>query len=206
MTIEDTFKTLSDYLVYLYPGLIFYSLYSYFNGKKGTDDKTTVIKSICFGFLLVQILRTVDLFDDNNKSMFGIFSHIVLICISIILSYLVYILPRKTFFDKIKHIFKISTNIRNNPFEIISGYDNKTGQYVKIYYDDIKIYYEGALRNYSKETEKMDYYIISGYNIKTISYDNNSTEETIISYENDHSKYAYLKSEKVSRIEVENCD
>ena len=202
MIIKELFEGLRDYISYLYPGFIFFTIKGFLEGKKPAEDKIIVIKSICFSFILGEFYRSLGFFEGVGKPVYGAASHCVVIVCSISLAILSYHSLRTKTAKTVLEKLNIRTNINDNPIDIVMDYNSNSnaGLWMKIYLDDDNTFYEGALKNYSSEPEGSKYIIICRYSNGYI--DNESKSEIIIhDYSEDENKYAILNKDRITRME-----
>lgn len=109
-------------------------------------------------------------------------------------------------FEKIQKWLKISTRRSSNPTEI--ALSKEKSPWVCVYMDELGIMYEGYIRNYVKDVDRMTYLMLSQYKISKLKGNTNEYEQTypaiIQGTESDVSKkdWVILYFEHITRIEI----
>lgn len=199
--IEQTLLVLQNYFVYLYPGIITIFVYRFIKGWEVEENKNLVIKAIVISYLYVLLLQQfiyVDLIKEKN---IPISFHVFLILISIILPYLWWKFLNFSCFKCVMKRFGISTNIYDNPLDIIRAYESSV--WLKVYLED-GVRYSGYLRNYVSELERARYMMLSQYRVAHYSQEKNVYEQIYPIDDGIESKkdWVILDKQKIIRIEV----
>lgn len=204
--ITDILQILNNYITYIYPGLISIFVYNYLEGKKVEENSVIVIKSIAISYLYMVFLQKVIQFDLNIPMLTKIFPHVVLLIVSIILPIALYKIVNAKWFEKIQKWLKITTRRSSNPIEIaLSKGENP---WVCVYMDELGIMYEGYIRNYVKDVDRLTYLMLSQYKISKLKDNINEYELTypasIQGTVSDVSKkdWVILYFEHITRIEI----
>ena len=174
--ITDTLQILNNYITYIYPGLLSIFIYKYLEGKKFEENNITVIKSIAISYLYMVFFQNVVQLNLNIPKLTKIFPHVVLLTISVVLPFILYKILNTKYFEKIREWLKISTRSSSNPIEI--ALSKEKSPWVCVYMDKIGIMYEGYIRNYVKDEDRMSYLMISQYKISKINKSTNTYKQT----------------------------
>lgn len=174
--IKDIFQILNNYFIYIYPGIISIFIYKYLEGKKCEENHILVIKSITISYLYVVFLEEVIRFNVNSPERVEILPHVVLLFVSIGLPFIWYKIINSKWFENIQKKMRISTRRSSNPIEIALSKENKL--WVCVYMDDLGIMYEGYVRNYVKDVERLTYLMLSQYRISKLKEGTNQYEQT----------------------------
>lgn len=174
--ITDILQILNNYTIYIYPGLITLFVYKHLEGKKFEENNIIVIKSIAISYLYVVFLQRVIQLNLNIPELTKIFPHIVLLIVSIVLPFVFYKIVNAKWFEKIGKWLKISTRRSSNPIEIASSLEKSP--WVCVYMDEQKVMYEGYVRNYVKDVDRLTYLMLSQYKISKLNESTNVYEQT----------------------------
>lgn len=126
--------------------------------------------------------------------------------VSIVLPILLYKILNAKWFEKIQKGLKISTRRSSNPIEIALSIEERP--WVCVYMDELGIMYEGYIRNYVKDVERLTYLMLSQYKISKLKKNTNIYEQTypvsIQGTVSDVSKkdWVILYFEHITRIEI----
>lgn len=206
MTVEEVLQILNNYITYIYPGLISIFVYKYLDGKKIEENRIIIIKSIVISYLYIVFLQKIIQFDLHNPKPTRVLLHVILLIVSIVLPIILYKTVNAKWFEKIVKWLKISTRRSSNPIEIALSKGEKP--WVCVYMDELGIMYEGYIRNYVKDVERMTYIMLSQYRISKIKENTNTYEQTypvsIQGTVSDVSKkdWVILYFEYITRIEM----
>lgn len=204
--ITDILQILNNYITYIYPGLISIFVYKYLEGKKVEENSIIVIKSIAISYLYMVFLQKVIQFNLNIPKLTKIVPHVILLIASVILPIILYKIVNAKWFEKIQKWLKISTRRSSNPTEI--ALSKEKSPWVCVYMDELGIMYEGYIRNYVKDVDRMTYLMLSQYKISKLKGNTNEYEQTypaiIQGTESDVSKkdWVILYFEHITRIEI----
>ena len=174
--ITDILQILNNYITYIYPGLISIFIYKYLEGKKFKENNIIIIKSIAISYLYIVFLQKIIHLNLNIPKLTKIFPHIVLLSVSIILPIIFYKCVNAKWFEKIQKWLNISTRMSSNPIEIILSKEEKP--WVCVYMDELGIMYEGYIRNYVKDVDRLTYLILSQYKISKFKENTNEYAQT----------------------------
>lgn len=174
--ITDILQILNNYITYIYPGLISIFIYKYLEGKKFKENNIIVIKSIAISYLYIVFLQKILHLNLNIPKLTKIFPHIVLLSVSIILPIIFYKCVNAKWFENIQKWLSISTRMSSNPIEIILS--KEENPWVCVYMDELGIMYEGYIRNYVKDVDRLTYLILSQYKISKFKENTKEYEQT----------------------------
>lgn len=174
--IADILQILNNYITYIYPGLISIFIYKYLEGKKFKENNIIVIKSIAISYLYIVFLQKILHLNLNIPKLTKIFPHIVLLSVSIILPIIFYKCVNAKWFENIQKWLSISTRMSSNPIEIILS--KEQNPWVCVYMDELGIMYEGYIRNYVKDVDRLTYLILSQYKISKFKENTKEYEQT----------------------------
>lgn len=204
--ITGILQILNNYITYIYPGLITIFVYKYLEGKKIEENNIIVIKSIAISYLYMVFLQKVIQLNLNIPKLTKIFPHVVLLIVSIVLPIILYKIVNAKWFEIIQKRLKISTRRSSNPIEI--ALSKGETPWVCVYMDEIGIMYEGYIRNYVKDEDRLTYLMLSQYKISKLKENTNKYEQTyptsIQGTVADVSKkdWVILYFEHITRIEI----
>lgn len=204
--ITDILQILNNYITYIYPGLVSIFVYKYLEGKKIEENNIIVIKSISISYLYMVFLQKVIQLDLNIPELTKILPHVVLLIVSIVLPIILYKIVNAKWFEKIQKKLKISTRRSSNPIEIALAKGETP--WVCVYMDELGIMYEGYIRNYVKDVDRLTYLMLSQYKISKLDVNTNKYEQTypasIQGTVSDVSKkdWVILYFEHITRIEI----
>ena len=151
-------------------------------------------------------LQKVIQFNLNIPKLTKILPHVILLIASVILPIIFYKIVNAKWFEKIQKWLKISTRRSSNPTEI--ALSKEKSPWVCVYMDELGIMYEGYIRNYVKDVDRMTYLMLSQYKISKLKGNTNEYEQTypaiIQGTESDVSKkdWVILYFEHITRIEI----
>ena len=151
-------------------------------------------------------LQKVIQFDLNIPMLTKIFPHVVLLIVSVILPIALYKIVNAKWFEKIQKWLKITTRRSSNPIEI--ALSKGETPWVCVYMDELGIMYEGYIRNYVKDVDRLTYLMLSQYKISKLKDNTNEYELTypasIQGTVSDVSKkdWVILYFEHITRIEI----
>ena len=174
--ITDVLQILNNYITYIYPGLISMFVYKYLEGKKFEENNIIVIKSIAISYLYMVFLQKVIQLNLNIPKLTRIYPHVVLLIASIVFPFILYKMVNAKWFEKIQKGLKISTRRSSNPIEI--ALSKGETPWVCVYMDELGVMYEGYIRNYVKDVERLTYLMLSQYKISKLNEDTKEYEQT----------------------------
>ena len=202
----EVLQILNNYITYIYPGLLSIFVYKYLEGKKFEENNIIVIKSIAISYLYMVFLQKVIQLNLNIPKLTKIFPHLVLLIVSVVLPIILYKIVNAQWFEKVQKWMKISTRRSSNPIEI--ALSKGETPWVCVYMDEIGIMYEGYIRNYVKDVDRLTYLMISQYKISKLDESTNTYKQTypaiIPGTVSDVSKkdWVILYFEYITRIEI----
>lgn len=204
--LTDILQILNNYISYIYPGLISIFVYKYLEGKKIEENSIIIIKSIAISYLYMVFLQKIIQLNLNIPELPKIFPHVILLTASIVLPIVFYKIVNAKWFEKVQKWLKISTRRTSNPIEI--ALSKGEPPWVCVYMDELGIMYEGYIRNYVKDVDRMTYLMLSQYKISKFKENTTEYEQTypasIQGTVADVSKkdWVILYFEHITRIEI----
>lgn len=195
--INEILKLITQYLVYIYPGLITYVIYRFAMARNIDESKNTLIKIITISFIYNKILSVIFKTDPVD---FCFWIHVLLIVIACVIPIALNILIKNNWINKPLKFIGLDTEIYDNQMDILFRKE-KGSVWVRVYLDEQNIMYEGALRNYESDLSKEQSVILSGYKMNEI----NENKEYILKYnfENDHKQWVRIMQTNITRIEFD---
>lgn len=195
--INEILKLITQYLVYIYPGLITYVIYRFAMARNIDESKNTLIKIITISFIYNKILSVIFKTDPVD---FCSWIHVLLIVIACVIPIALNILIKNNWINKPLKFIGLDTEIYDNQMDILFRKE-KGSVWVRVYLDEQNIMYEGALRNYESDLSKEQSVILSGYKMNEI----NENKEYILKYnfENDHKQWVRIMQTNITRIEFD---
>ena len=170
-------QILNNYIVFVYPGWISLFVYTYLDGKKQEENLLLIIKSIIISHFYLKVLEYILNFNLDSFQSMELSHHVILLMLSITLPILFYKFLHSKFFNCIQSFLGISTRISSNPIEIALSKENDI-PCVNVYMDELGIMYEGFIRNYVKDTERLNYLMLSNYKLFKIKTGTNKYKQT----------------------------
>ena len=165
----DIILFLARHFYYIYPGFITIVWYGFLKSRDFKESKEIIVKCMIISFVYVHfVLPLIDmsLFAATNSIFKTSFKtdenkDLVLLVISVIFPYLWWRIQDSKPCRKILDILNIPTSIYDNPFDF--AFSKEPHVWVSAYMDDKGIMYEGYLRHYVSDLDKMQYIMISNY-------------------------------------------
>lgn len=150
-------RSLADYIIYIYPGIISIYLIHFLEAKTTNNTQAFAIK--CFGISYIyNIFLGAILAYEENRIKYNIF----LLVISVILPVVWYKFKYSKMLTRLCGFFNIRTCVTGIPLELIKD-EGEEYTCVKVYLKDNLTAYIGYMEKYEYE-EKLDKFIIlSGY-------------------------------------------
>lgn len=157
-------EILPQYIQYIFPGYLTIYLYLFFRSLTMKDNKGTIAKSIAISYVYMVILREFieplikTIFNGDSLSFFIkyklFFEVIILIIMSMIVSYLAYAIISCNLIQN--HLFNIGirTSVATNEIEQFEYESNGKSVWVCVYLKNSKIVYEGFIVNREMEPEQ----------------------------------------------------
>ena len=207
--IQELLNILTDYIIFIYPGFLSFYIFKYIEGKKVEETSLLVIKSIVLSYIYLIVLSCFIHFDIKDPNSISKIGHIIIFIASIGLPVLLYTVVEAKWFIKLQKKFKITTRRISNPIQLALWNDKNL--LACVYMDDYGIMYEGQIRNYVRDTDRLNYLMLSNYKISRI----NKTSEEYSKYDQTypveksaedkkirHNEWVILYFDKISRIEI----
>ena len=204
-------EKLPPYICYIYPGYISMFLFYYFNGLTLNDTKSKVIKCITLSYLYILVAKKVIIpFVNESKCIElscenqALDFHIVLILLSVIIPYFIYIgLFKNDMLTKILKFLSIDTVTYKNEINLLqSKYDDTI--WIRVYMKDKNLVYSGSLTENELEEGKAKFFCLSKYRKYLIKQ--NGKEKKLVDFSNDDKEKVLIYLEQVSHFEVVNID
>lgn len=165
----DIIVFLAQHFYYFYPGFITVMWYGFLKSRDFKESKESIVKCMIISFVYVHfLLRFIDwslfalinsIFKTNLKT--GDCKDWVLVVASVLLPYLWWRIQDSKRCRLVLNKLRIPTSIYDNPFDY--AFSKEPHVWVAAYMDDKGIMYEGYLRHYVSDLEKMQYIMISDY-------------------------------------------
>ena len=163
MTVDDILKLLdsvSQYIVYVYPGYITIYVYLFFRAKSIQDSKGVILKSIAISFLYKLCL---DKFNIDSE----IYYHTCMIALSITVPYLAWRLQNSETVADVFDVLDIKTRFEDNEIQILDN--GEKSAWVRVYLNNSDIVYEGYLGERELEEGKRQFIMLKKYKKYTLN-------------------------------------
>ncbi len=185
MDILKIIENISTVILYIAPGMIFFSIFEFITNKK-CKDNTYFIWSIVLSFGIVSIMKLIC--HATDTIIITGFTIIVSIILPILVGYLVI----HSAFQRFLVWSGINKTIHHSIWDdIIDDYD----VFLKIYIPVDKVYYYGLYKGHENKFENV-YIILTDYEIRDYS------STLLRDYSSDRTRWVTINSKDISRVEI----
>lgn len=171
-------EELPPYLCYIYPGYITMFLIYFFRELTLSETNAKFIKSVIISYFYVVYLKeglipSINILFHTNMNLEGnsIIFHILLIAISVIISYIIYyMLDKSEIVEKIIKRLGIRTTTDKNEIDMLQKKYSDT-IWIYVYLKNSNFMYEGSLTDWELENGKNKFFCLSKYRKSLINND-----------------------------------
>jgi len=198
MNAEDIIKIIDvipKYISYIYPGYLTIYIYCFLRAKTIKDNKIVLVKSVMISYIYIIIIDALHIDCLLNRT-------IILIIISVVVSYICYRLTR---FQRLLNLFnrlKIYTTFYDNEIETLANFNK--GAWLCVYLKDDEVVYEGALGPKELEEGKTGYICLSGFYKYYLDNNGKPIAPYIEDHANNNDQIVMIFYDSIKRIEKRN--
>lgn len=153
---------LPQVIFYFIPGAFFFGVFNFITNKKDKEYKYYIFKSIIISYILNRLYFCTDIFklhlSTNINILFTLF-------ISVILAYLVSLIIKSLWFNKLLMQLNIYRNLKTNFWNDV--FDYKNGNYIAVYLKNEELIYYGTIVKHDENKGKcfvmLENYIVYNY-------------------------------------------
>lgn len=183
--------------MYIYPGIISLSIYSFVIGHSMKENKITLLKGMSLSYIYVSILSFLL---ERPASSFGLFENFILIFASISLPIILNFIKKSKLLVAILKALNIYTEPDDNWLDLIKSKGGDKGIALKVFLDDQNLMYQGKLREHESDTSREQIVCLSGFRRYVKKKDKFVLNKE---YSGDNSHWVALKIKNVTRIEID---
>lgn len=195
--IKELLEIIKQYIVYVYPGFITLLIYRFAMSKSVEENANTFIKSIVISYLYT---LPIILIFKKDPTEFGIWQHIVIGIIAVIIPFVWNIIIRRKWFKRVIRKLGIKTEIYDNLMDIMF-YKESGVVWVRAYMDEQKVMYEGSLRHYESDINRQQQIILSGYRKYRYNEESQKYDTKICDYATDPKQWVRILEDNITRME-----
>lgn len=207
--IIELITKLPPYLCYIYPGYISMFLFYFFMDLTLEDTKAKTIKSIVISYMYIIVLQEgiIPTLNKNpcvkiSTNLDSIDFNIIIIFISILIPYLIYIcLYKRNTLAKILQVISINTTLDKNEVTMLLREYNDV-VWMHVYLKNNNIMYAGYLKSYELGNNCTNFFCLSDYHKYLIQ--ENGEEKKLKDNSGDDKKKVLIYYEQISHFEVAN--
>lgn len=201
--IQQLINVLPNIFIYIVPGFIFIQIYNYVLNLKGKEIKNYILEYIMTSFIINSIsqtlLSTINYFWKTTYALTHNIVQVVICLLSLISAYIIARIMKSEKWTEI--MMKVKIN-RNNSSNIISDLiDYEYGAWVRVYLNNEKIIYDGALIKFDYRESYNDSFIVLEKYI-TYKYAKNELYNSLFNKEEHSNEHVAIKVSEINRIEV----
>lgn len=205
MSADDIIKIINqlpEYIKLLYPGYITIYLYYFFRAITVRENKTVIFKALILSYIYNIIIDDLcDVFFIQGNLNYEVAYNLLLILVSIIVSYVSYRIVKSKYTIDILQWFKVYTTFSTNEIEELQN-QSKNGTWMVVFLRDSKIVYEGYLINKEMEPDKRQYITLSNYRKYIIDNSGRPVEPYIEDHSDNENEKALIFYELVTNCEI----
>lgn len=198
--ILEIIEVLPKLSIYLLPGIFFIKIIQYQLGVKRNEDKFIFLYYLIVSYIFIALGETVSEWCYGYSNIYTSQFTIGIILFSLISGYLAGNFLRSDVSLDVLRFLKI---YRTNSLSIFSDIkDVELGTWIKVYLNDDKIVYSGALREYENSFDYDNTFLLLS-NYISYSYAENKIDERVLVDERENNNWVAIKIKNVNRIEIE---
>lgn len=196
--IREFINILPDIFIYITPGYLFVETYKYTRNLQRSNFKKNILEYIMVSFCICSVSKWILGYKYDNVMIDLPIVTIVILVMSTISGYLYAIFIRK-FLNQILKKLKINHTINLN---ILSDMiDKDCGTWARVYLNNEKIVYYGAIKAFDKKDNYNDGFIVLNQ-YKVYNYGKNDLFESVLPTEEKKTYFVSIKMSEISRIET----
>lgn len=187
-------------LIYLLPGVLFIKIVEYELEMKRSENKTIFVYYILVSYIFINIGELI------SKLKYGYFDIYTseftfgIIVMSIIVGHAIGLFLKSDLSLDILRILRIYRTNNSSIFADIK--DVKLGTWIKVYLNDDKVVYSGALREYENSSDYDNTFIVLSSYI-SYSYVENSIDMRVLVNERKKNQWVAIKVKNINRVEID---
>lgn len=194
-------ELLPKLLIYVLPGLLFSKIIEYqLNYDNDNEGNFIIIYYVIISYLFICIGEIASRIVLGYSNIYTPHFIVGTLIFSIILGYIIGLWLKSNL--SIKFLRFINIYRTNNSSIFADIIDNDLGTWVKVYLNEEKIVYYGALREYEHTNDYENTFIVLD-NYISYTYDENTYDKRIFVSERVKTKWVAIKVKDINRIEIE---
>lgn len=195
MNAEDILKIIEaipEYIVYVYPGYLTIYCYYFLRGRTLKETNAIIVKTLAISYIYISIGNCCNI---NG----GIIRDIMLIAMSLTVSYMAYRITKSRRIITVFSALKINTCFYDNEMETLAEFDR--GAWLVVYLKDDNVIYEGSLGLKELEEGKRQYISLDRYWKYYLNEDGTPREPYIEDHSNNPRETVVIFYEDIKRVE-----
>lgn len=201
--VQALINLLPNIFIYIVPGFIFIEVYDYaFNSKK-KELKNYILDYIMASFILnsfsLTILGIINFYRQTSYDLMNYYIQSIICTISLVSAYIIARIMKSQMWTKTMVTLSINRNNSSNIFSDLIDYEY--GTWVRVYLNNEKIIYDGALiKFHCKDSYNESFIVLEEY--ITYEYGKNELYKALFKNKGNNNEHVAIKVSEISRIEA----
>ncbi|NFL87488.1 hypothetical protein FDB24_14800 [Clostridium botulinum] len=201
--VQALINLLPNLFIYIVPGFIFIEVYDYVFNSKRKELKNYILDYVIASFIInsmvLTVLSIINSYWQTSYDLTNYYIQSIICFVSLVLAYFIAKIMKSEIWTNIMINLGINRNNASNIFSDIIDYEY--GTWVRVYLNNEKIVYDGALIKFHyKDSYNDSLIVLEQY--ETYEYGKNELDKSLFNNNGKPTQHVAIKVSEISRIEV----